>query len=115
MDSNNKINVGLYIGQGPKPSNVNADMYVDMTGKSVGVYINGGAVNLKEEFEKAIDENPSSQELKDIYAEYQVRGNNPKDLESVYKKIIDFGKKNAGNLIGSANLLFNIANKYFGE
>ena len=59
MSEEERISAGLYIGRGPKPENVEADMYVDMEGKNVGVYIGGGKPKtLVEILEEALRDNP---------------------------------------------------------
>lgn len=116
MDENNKkIKAGLYIGSGPKPDNVETDIYVDMTGKNVGVYISGigqTADKIPNLIKKAIEDNPIlSQELTDILDEYKKAKSN-EERKSVFDKILDFGRRNERQLIGAGVILLKIAQEW---
>jgi len=114
-EKDKKIKVGLYIGVGPKPDNVETDMYVDMTGKNIGVYISGVGQTtdrIPGLIKKAIKDNPTlSQELTDILDEYKKVKSN-EEQKGVFGKILEFGRHNEDKLIGAGILLLKIAQEW---
>ena len=114
-DKKQKMRVGLYIGNGPRPDDVEADMYVDMNGKDIGVFIGGVGKTFDKMpglIEKASKENPKlSEELVDILNKYKKAKSN-EEQKSVFGKIIDFGKRNEGSLVGAGALLLKIAHEW---
>lgn len=111
MDENKKISAGLYIGTGPKPDNVDAGMYVDMEGRDVGVYIGAGKPQtLGNLLEKALQDNPTHRtELQSFLDEANTI---PKEqVKPFLERIVEWGNRNSGTLLGAANLLVNAADK----
>ncbi len=101
MSEEKRISAGLYIGHGPKPENVEADMYVDMEGKNVGVYIGGGQPKtLGEILEQAVRDNPSH--ASELQGFLNKAGVTPREqMKPLLKSIADWANANAPALIGA--------------
>ena len=109
MSDEKKIRAGLYIGRGPKPENVDTDMYVDMEGKNVGVYIGGGqSRTLGEILEEALRDNPNhASELRNFIKEAEAT---PREqMKPLLKRIVDWGNSNSATIVGAAQVLVTVA------
>ena len=110
MSEDERISAGLYIGRGPKPKNVDAGMYVDMTGRNVGVYISAGQPQtLGDILEQALRDNPKhASELRSFIQE--VKTTSRENVKPLLQRIVDWGKANPATLTGAALLLLKVAN-----